>query len=139
MIRLCLRKNDKWHRLDNLKYEKELGDGIQDAIRELCHDSKKTSHYQEVKPEVIDLTLDEILSQSKSGPSKLPPLPPPVKNEPDLSVFADDHSRAELRELLDCLKTDELRTLAKQVKCDHKGKVYSIFLLIIIIILSPSQ
>ncbi|TFY67939.1 hypothetical protein EVG20_g3751 [Dentipellis fragilis] len=34
----------------------------------------------------------------------------------DLSFFAEDESHAELVELLDCLTTDELKTLAKQMK-----------------------
>ncbi|KAK7694026.1 hypothetical protein QCA50_003602 [Cerrena zonata] len=121
LIRLCLRKNDKWHRLSDLKYRKELGDDIPDAIRELCHDSKKTSHYEEVKPEVIDLTVDEYLSQSEPGPSKLPPLPSPLNSEPNLDVFADDHSHATIRELLVCLTLSELRAVAKQVKSTSTG------------------
>ena len=36
LVRLCLRKTDKWHRLNTLKYEGELGDNIRQAIAELC-------------------------------------------------------------------------------------------------------
>lgn len=36
LVRLCLRKTDKWHRLSALKYEGELGDNIRQAIAELC-------------------------------------------------------------------------------------------------------
>jgi hypothetical protein len=38
LVRLCLRKEGKWHRLSDLKYEKELGSTgvILDAMNELC-------------------------------------------------------------------------------------------------------
>ena len=36
LVRLCLRKTDKWHRLSALRYEGELGDNIRQAIAELC-------------------------------------------------------------------------------------------------------
>ncbi|KZT69818.1 hypothetical protein DAEQUDRAFT_241498 [Daedalea quercina L-15889] len=36
LVRLCLRKSDKWHRLSTLKYEGELGKNIRQAIAELC-------------------------------------------------------------------------------------------------------
>lgn len=36
LVRLCLRKTDKWHRLSSIKYEGELGDNIRQATAELC-------------------------------------------------------------------------------------------------------
>ncbi|KAI0707651.1 VRR-NUC domain-containing protein [Earliella scabrosa] len=52
--RLALRK-DKWHRLDMLNYEKELGsDGIRSAIETLC----RRAEPEDIKPKVEE--LDEI-------------------------------------------------------------------------------
>lgn len=45
LVRLALRKRDKWHRLSALKYERELGDPrcIVEAIDELCRFGRSTT------------------------------------------------------------------------------------------------
>ena len=44
----------------------------------------------------------------------------------DLSFFAQDHSHAELPELLDCLSLDELKQLAKDMKIKTSWNVSKI-------------
>ncbi|OBZ69277.1 hypothetical protein A0H81_10733 [Grifola frondosa] len=108
LLRLCLRKTDKWHRLGALHYEQELGDAIPTAIQELCssrgllcaneeEDIKpKSKDNVKVKQEVIDLTLDDYDKQPVPGPSTICPIKceptPDVKLEPDYSVFAEDQN-----------------------------------------------
>ncbi|GBE81686.1 hypothetical protein SCP_0400570 [Sparassis crispa] len=113
LIRLCLRKTDKWHRLSALNYREELGDGILPAIQELCRDPRGQVKVEE--REFIDLTFDEQGQKPVAGPSRLPE-PPAVNGPPDYSIFAQDEAHASLRELLDCLSTDELKAIAKQMK-----------------------
>ncbi|KAI0957731.1 hypothetical protein AcW1_006029 [Taiwanofungus camphoratus] len=123
LIRLCLRKTDKWHRLDSLKYQGELGDDILDAVHELCSDSDASSlkpydHVKVEEKEIIDFTFDERSQQPVPGPSNSqePNCESAIRTEPDYSVFAEDDSHASLCELLECLLMDELKTIAKQMK-----------------------
>ncbi|OCH92080.1 hypothetical protein OBBRIDRAFT_886490 [Obba rivulosa] len=148
LIRLCLRKSNKWHRLESLKYQRELGDGIANAIRELsqtfttplgtslpgaepCKDVKvegiKTEFpVKEEEKEVIDLTLDEDC-KPEPGPSCLPLMPPWHQRVLDKSSndwsssFADDETAASLQELLECLKVDELKKMVKDLKLKPSG------------------
>jgi len=76
--------------------------------------------------EIIDLTLDEIdtkpsfplSKQSEAGPSSIKIENLSLSEQPcgDLSFFAQDHTHAELSELLECLSLEELRRLAKDMK-----------------------
>jgi Fanconi-associated nuclease 1 len=79
--------------------------------------------------EIIDLTLDEIDTMKPSFPPSERPMaeagPSSIKIEDlslsgqpcgDLSFFAQDHTHAELPELLECLSLEELRRLAKDMK-----------------------
>jgi fanconi-associated nuclease 1 len=69
LIRLSLRKLNKWHRLSSLRYHSEMGDTdcITSAIRELSWnaeeqarmDAKSKEMEMEKEKEIIDLTLDE--------------------------------------------------------------------------------
>lgn len=129
LIRLCLRKIEKWHRLSTLRYEQELGSGIPAAIQELCRDTppelpsteeqrpvvkeEEQPVVKEEEREIIDLTLD---SPSHSQLAQLSRLSASAISEPDYSYFADDDSQATLQELIDCLTLDELRGIAKQMK-----------------------
>ncbi|CDO73570.1 hypothetical protein BN946_scf185014.g40 [Trametes cinnabarina] len=92
--------------------------------------------------EVIDLTFDgdddgdgdeteveeEIADEKRLevGPSTSrvyePSTPSLTPRSPDFSVFADDEEQVSLFELLDCLTTDELHDIAKQLKLKTKVK-----------------
>ena len=133
LIRLCLRKSGKWHRFNSLKYQHELGEEIATALETLCVYSRQ--HLTEGRPikqeehEIIDLTLDEIDTMEPPFPPSAQPMaeagPSSIKIEDlslsehpcgDLSFFAQDHTHAELSELLECLNLEELRRLAKDMK-----------------------
>ncbi|KAI0076777.1 hypothetical protein K474DRAFT_1644316 [Panus rudis PR-1116 ss-1] len=139
LVRLCLRKTDRWHRLSQLKYVHEIGDdGLTAALKELCgiatsdnrpeppSKAKPKAKGKKQEAEVIDLTLDsDEEEEEKPDPQPVagPSTPPPsLPSEPNYDVFAYDDSDAELHELLDCLMTDELRDLAKRLKTKHNGK-----------------
>ena len=105
LVRLCLRKEDKWHRLSDLKYEKQIGGGdtIRKAIDELCF-PRGASFDDPIEDEfegreIIDLTSDD---------------------EPT-AEFAEDDSAMTMKDLLGCLTLDELKDLAKQFKVKTKG------------------
>jgi Fanconi-associated nuclease 1 len=81
--------------------------------------------------EIIDLTFDEMDLQdttssppaplweqpkAEAGPSSIKIEDIPDQPCGDLSFFAQDHTHAELRELLECLSLEELRHLAKDMK-----------------------
>ncbi|KAI0362440.1 hypothetical protein OH77DRAFT_1515684 [Trametes cingulata] len=95
--------------------------------------SPKLSKYhiiQEEDREIIDLTFDddedEQEKQPEAGPSCSPVYEPAspslTPRAPDYSVFADDEEQATLLELLDCLTTDELVDIAKQLKIKRQAK-----------------
>ncbi|KAI0784419.1 VRR-NUC domain-containing protein [Abortiporus biennis] len=121
LVRLCLRKRDKWHRLDSLKYQRELRNSIPDAVQELCYSQTIATETVHIKkePEIIDLTVD---SDDEEQPQPSESQQPPINDvtasnaEHDYSVFADDASRAQLRELMECLTLEELRRMAKDMK-----------------------
>lgn len=133
LIRLCLRKTGKWHRLNSLKYQHELGEEIATALETLCvyprqYLTEECPIKQEER-EIIDPTLDEIdtmkpsfpLSEQsvvEAGPSSIKIEDLSLSEQPcgDLSFFAQDHTHAELSELLECLSLDELRRLGKDMK-----------------------
>jgi Fanconi-associated nuclease 1 len=133
LIRLCLRKCGKWHRLNSLKYQHELGEEIATALETLCvYPRQYLTEERPIKQEereIIDLTLDEIdttkpsfplseQSMAEAGPSSIKIEDLSLSEQPcgDLSFFAQDHTRAELSELLECLSLEELRRLGKDMK-----------------------
>jgi|ERR1700722_6316048 len=64
LIRLSLRKFNKWHRLSSLKYQSEMGDTdcISAAIHELSSDGNTEAGkkmVEEAEKVVVDLTLDD--------------------------------------------------------------------------------
>ena len=93
--------------------------------------------------EIIDLTLDDDTPlQDPMGHPVTPPQchnaeagPSSIKTEDilqhpcgDLCFFAQDHSHAELPELLECLTLDELRQFAKDMKIKKtSGNVCNIY------------
>ncbi|KAI0086435.1 VRR-NUC domain-containing protein [Irpex rosettiformis] len=128
-IRLCLRKNDQWIRLGDLKYQRELGENIVSAMHELCSPRTPATVVPstdidikvktEERDDIIDLTADEevnpdIFALIKQEDTKS--LLPGIQQEPDYSVFADGESRANVRDLLECLRVDELREVVKEMK-----------------------
>lgn len=137
MVRLLLRKPATWYRLDNLKYENELGgsDAIIAAIDEICEtrpDSPGVIQDLKEEREVIDLTLDDKLSQSaepisedahnltvldRSGNSDTLDTAPGKKS----NTLAESENEMDLETLLDCLKTDELRSIAKKFQLKPNG------------------
>jgi hypothetical protein len=134
LIRLCLRKSGKWHRLNSLKYQHELGEEIAPALKTLCvHPRQYSTEERPIKQEereIIDLTLDDEIdtikpsspfteqSIAEAGPSSIKIEDLSLSEKPcgDLSFFAQDHTHAELSELLECLSLEELRLLAKDMK-----------------------
>jgi Fanconi-associated nuclease 1 len=133
LIRLCLRKSGKWHRLNSLKYQHELGEEIVTALETLCvYPRQYLTEEHPIKQEereIIDLTLDEIdtmkppfllseQSMAEAGPSSIKIEDLSLSEQPcgDLSFFAQDHTHAELSELLECLSLEELRRLGKDMK-----------------------
>ncbi|KAI0295465.1 VRR-NUC domain-containing protein [Russula brevipes] len=135
LIRLCLRKPGKWHRLSSLRYQHELGEKLMTALEVLCvypkqYPAEEHAIKQEER-EIIDLTLDVMDLQdtmssppaplweqpkAEAGPSSIKIEDIPDQPCGDLSFFAQDHTHAELRELLECLSFEELRHLAKDMK-----------------------
>jgi fanconi-associated nuclease 1 len=138
LIRLCLRKSGKWHRLSSLKYQRELGEDIITALEILCTPPKQTeSAIKQEELEVIDLTLDEMQLQDTikspsvstwqqnyvaEGPSSMKMEDTFEQPPGDLSFFAQDHIHAELPELLECLSLEELRQLEKDLKIKKAGR-----------------
>jgi len=134
LTRLCLRKPGKWHRLSSLRYQHELGENIMAILEMLCVSSKPniTEHHaiKQEEQEIIDLTLHEMDLQDAMKPLPAPLEQPKAEAGPssikiediseqscgDLSFFAQDHTYAELPELLNCLSLEELRQLAKDMK-----------------------
>ncbi|KAI0273485.1 hypothetical protein BC834DRAFT_210888 [Gloeopeniophorella convolvens] len=138
LIRLCLRKTGKWHRLSSLKYRRELGEDIPKALKLLCMSRESAPAEESIvkieEREVVDLThVDDgtsapapasapshaPLSQhvnAEAGPSSVKTEDTPDDGSGDLSFFAQDHTYAELPELLECLSLEELRQLAKDMK-----------------------
>ena len=129
LIRLCLRKEDKWHRLSDLKYEKQLGslDNIRKAIDELCSpapfdETKNLAQVTEVMEptlivdqegrEIIDLTSDE-----DDKPEEVDFSPRPA----EIFAFAEDDSAMTTKDLLGCLTLDELKDFGKRFKIKVKG------------------
>ncbi|KAN0077005.1 VRR-NUC domain containing protein [Tylopilus felleus] len=131
MVKLLLRKPETWHRLDSLKYESELGSvsAIVAAIDELCSvgpgklDVVKEEREEQ---EVIDLVMhenaaglqqeqDEPASASVDAASQVPSDDRPLK-------LARNEREMDLKSLLECLRVDELRDIAKQLKLKLKPK-----------------
>lgn len=137
LVRLCLRKHDQWIRKNDLKYHRELGDKLSDAMRELCSAAqcRPAVHDPAVKiedPDLIDLTFDDEEPLAHSSKIKLeePSAKSPISQlpvEPNYTAFADDDSKADLRQLMNCLKREELHDLAKERKIKPTGLTVRLF------------
>ncbi|KDQ61078.1 hypothetical protein JAAARDRAFT_571662 [Jaapia argillacea MUCL 33604] len=135
LIRLCLRKSNKWHRFSSLRYTSELSeDEIRGAIEELCASPlpvpQPMAHEEVgVKKEEDDRDIIDLTFSSQEEPEDeeeeegcLNAQPTPNvdslddTDDPDLSMFAEDEDAASLEELLDCLSLEELKVMGKQLK-----------------------
>ncbi|KIK92306.1 hypothetical protein PAXRUDRAFT_830065 [Paxillus rubicundulus Ve08.2h10] len=142
LVKLLLRKQDTWHRLDTLKYQDELGSvsAIIDAIDELCQISPESlddvKEEEEEEQEVIDLTTDDN-SDTFSATNDKQEGDQPALTDTDCHVeagasgtsseartllLARSEREMDLETLLHCLRIDELKVLAKQMlpKTNHK-------------------
>ncbi|KAG0701782.1 hypothetical protein DFH29DRAFT_982609 [Suillus ampliporus] len=132
MTKLILRKFNAWHRLDSLKYEAEIGstDEVVQAIDEICSvpGQGKAGAVEEVQ-----IPLDAIPSATNAiaGPSSIKledlpmadaKLPNHVELPESVGILAEDESRMDLPTLLECLKVDELRCIAKQMRVKASSK-----------------
>ncbi|KAI0699994.1 VRR-NUC domain-containing protein [Cytidiella melzeri] len=133
-VRLCLRKTDQWLRLGELKYQQELGENIAPAMREICTSAPSATALSleddavkvktEVRDDIIDLTEEQdfkpdVLTLKKQEMETKPSLLA-TSHDHDYSMFADDESRASLRDLLECLNNDELREIVKIMHVQKK-------------------
>ncbi len=116
--------------------KKEVKPNVKPEVKPQARPSSpKSPRYPVIKVEgrdVIDLTFDDEEEElPKAGPSRSPeyepelPAPSSTPRAPDFSVFADDEEQATPWELLDCLNTDELADIAKQLKIKLRSKKVS--------------
>jgi Fanconi-associated nuclease 1 len=142
LVKLLLRKQDTWHRLDTLKYQDELGSvsAIVDAINELCQVSPESlndvEEEEEEEQEVIDLTMDDnsdtfsAMDDKQEGDQlalmdtdcPVEAGPSGTSSEPRILPLAWSEGEMDLETLLYCLRIDELKVIAKQMlhKTNHK-------------------
>ncbi|THG99844.1 hypothetical protein EW026_g2590 [Hermanssonia centrifuga] len=142
LIRLSLRKSDQWLRLSDLKYQAELGSRIPDAIKELCIHLNPVLVSEGIKVKVeerdglIDLTFDEQDVPPIVGHAEQDDKPAFLSlhsaEAPDYSYFAEDASHAPLRELLECLKREELREIVNQLKLKPRASTKDAFVDVLI-------
>lgn len=133
MVRLLLRKQDAWHRLDSLKYQRELGgyEAIVAAVDEICRNHLRSPNGIQdasLTREIIDLTLegehDEFMVSTSGYDGRCTSrhserdIVPVVESV----VLAEDEDQMDLEALLDCLKADELRLIARQLQLKPNGK-----------------
>lgn len=120
-------------KLQNLK--KEVGEGLVEAIDELTYTKTSFDKFppevemdaepdikQEPEPDYIDLTLDsdeDLASASSTEPSTSTTTPsssPPNVPSHDYSYFCQNEKVMTLSELLNCLKVEQLKAIAKEMK-----------------------
>lgn len=94
LIRLALRKPEKWYRLDNLKYERDLGSEIKSTLLSLCRSKEPAQPSRSTTPlskkqltskpvpvaDIIDLTLSEEEDNNVKPEPQEAPLPPQQGN-----------------------------------------------------------
>lgn len=132
MVKLLLRKQETWHRLDTLKYECELGSvpAIVEAIDELCRVGPKPSDVvNKEEPEkqgIVDITMGESvanLQQEQDRPASADVGGPELSSENRPLALARSEQEMDLKSLLDYLRVDELKAVAKQLKIKTNQKV----------------
>ncbi|KAI6166832.1 hypothetical protein EDD17DRAFT_1752182 [Pisolithus thermaeus] len=132
MVRLLLRKPDLWHRLDSLKYQRELGghEAVVAAVGEICQNRHPASAIQDVSVahEIIDLTLEWEHSEPVESTSGYDGTCSSKTSDLDTTsvveslVLAEDEDQMDLEALLDCLKANELRLIARQLQLKPNRK-----------------
>lgn len=128
LVRLLLRKESKCIRLSGLKYTSELGSSanIIAAMKRLCGDtSPPTLKY--AKPKPPKGTADDAISisddEEEDPPCEVKDEPAPEGNVP--FVYAEDETKMTLRELLGCLRCEELSEIGRSFKIKGTLKVRS--------------
>ncbi|KAI6127692.1 VRR-NUC domain-containing protein, partial [Pisolithus croceorrhizus] len=131
MVRLLLRKL-AWHRIDSLKYQRELGghEAVVAAVDEICRNRRTAGATQDVSAahEIIDLTLEWEHSESVESTPGYDGTCSSKTFDSDTTpivesfVLAEDEDQMDLETLLDCLKTNELRLIARQLRLKPNGK-----------------
>ncbi|KAF9227566.1 hypothetical protein BS17DRAFT_773961 [Gyrodon lividus] len=136
LVKLLLRKQDTWHRLDALKYQNELGSvsAIVDAIDEMCQVSPEplddVEEEEMEEREIIDLMIDSDpdtynavnVEQEEDQPALMNPNYPmeagasAASSESRALVLTRSEREMDLAALLDCLRIDELKAVAKQMQ-----------------------
>lgn len=126
LVRLLLRKESKCIRLSGLKYTSELGSptNIIAAMKRLCGDTSPPIR-KSAKPKPPKGTADDAISISDDEEEDPPR---EVKDEPGLEenvliVYAEDETKMTLRELLGCLRSDELSEVGRTFKVKGTLKV----------------
>ncbi|KAG8217794.1 putative fanconi-associated nuclease 1 [Butyriboletus roseoflavus] len=131
MVKLLLRKQETWHRLDTLKYEGELGSvsAIVEAIDELCQVSPGASDVVEKEGSeeqgIVDLTIGESvanLQQEQDKPALADVGVSELSSENRPLALARSEREMDLKSLLECLRVDELKDVAKQLKLKTNQK-----------------
>lgn len=93
------------------------------ALSKLCHSPSEGLDVpieEDVKPKIdegniIDLTIEDVIGRGEEEADV-----DEVSHGPDYSYFAHDESRAQTRELLECLSVDDLKDIAKQTRLKPK-------------------
>ncbi|KAH9928150.1 VRR-NUC domain-containing protein [Fomitopsis serialis] len=102
LVRLCLRKADKWHRLSALKYERELGNNIRQAIGELCGNTDSPTS-ENAKPSVkAEVKVEQVDAQAELEPLSLShelPCDPDKLGQRDRSIKVEAYEP--------CIKSEE--------------------------------
>lgn len=142
LVRLVLRKCDKWHTVPKMeKFKKEVGEeGLVCALNDLCQPLNGVVKAEpmdadppikEEGPEVIDLTFDSEDEGGLDDPLPIPAEPhlevptlDDILSDPNstnfdaltLDYFCEDEGAMSLSEILWTLKLEDLKTLAKTMK-----------------------
>ncbi|KAH7889505.1 hypothetical protein F5I97DRAFT_1844717 [Phlebopus sp. FC_14] len=133
MVKLLLRKQDAWHRLDSLKYHDELGGtaALVAAMEELCRSGPNSSDCpEEHEQNVTDMKLDnklKIRSSTTVEEVQLPTSPTTVQTSTRAAAkspgfvwpihsLAQGETEMDLQTMLNCLRLDELKVVAKQMQ-----------------------
>lgn len=131
-VRLLLRKESKWFRLSELKYESELvsPENIIAAMKLLCGDASPPDTPKSPKPPKG--TKDDVICISDDEDEDAPLIKTeevPVSEVKIPFIYAEDETKMTLRELLQCLHSDELKKLARAFKSKGSLNVSMVILI----------
>ena len=127
MVKLLLRKRGTWHRLDNLSYERELGSlsAIADAIDEICKVAPETLYKKEEpeEQEITNVPMDGVVANLQQGLEKPALVGPETLPKDRPLALARCEREMDLKSMLECLRLEELKVVAKQLKLKTNQKV----------------